>query len=158
MLKGALGALAGIMISGCALSPYAMEGVNDLPEDQTATLTIDTPFLDPYIFITMIDGVHPRSFSNTYKLLPGMRQITMSGNAQGGFYPDHKTFVFVAEPGGHYEVALPGKAHAPYWTAGITDLSTGERIDIAGYRNPCEYNFWTGSNCEVFQLEKAPEL
>jgi len=83
MLKGALGALAGIMISGCALSPYAMEGVNDLPEDQTATLTIDTPFLDPYIFITMIDGVHPRSFSNTYKLLPGMRQITMSGNAQG---------------------------------------------------------------------------
>jgi hypothetical protein len=57
-----------------------------------------------------------------------------------------------------YEVALPGKAHAPYSTAGITDLSTGERIDIAGYRNPCEYNSWTGSNCEGFQLQTAPEL
>ncbi len=158
MYKLFFAAFVAVALSGCTFGPYAMEGVDDLSEDQVATLTINTPFLEPYIFITLIDGVRPKTFSDTYKLLPGERHITLSGNPQSGFYPDYKTFVFIAEPGGHYEVALPARTDGPYWTAGITDLSTGERIDIGGYRNPCEYSFWTAPKCEVYTPDQAPEL
>ena len=41
---------------------------------------------------------------DTYKLIPGERVITVSGNPQLGFYNDHTDIVFDAKPGRTYKL------------------------------------------------------
>lgn len=111
--------------TGCGT--YQMQGSNDYPDDQLATL--DTKIKWDYIFVTFVDG-KSRGFGlfNTYKLVPGDRVITVTGNSQSGLYSNDTDIAFEAKPGGAYKLTYENLGNR-LWTATIIDKSTSERVD-----------------------------
>ena len=150
----------GIVISGCA-STYSMQGAKEVPDEEVAILVTTVSSWSPYVFVSDIDGVSRGIGSfRTYRLLPGERHVTVHGNSHSGFYTDPKVIVFVAERGHHYELVVTDREFGPYWTAGITDTATSERVDTRIYRPKCKDSPWKGLRCSIQKssdTDGAPE-
>ncbi|KAF0807752.1 hypothetical protein A6D6_00749 [Alcanivorax xiamenensis] len=138
-------------ISGCSMT-YSMQEARSLSDDEVAILIIETPFMNPYVYVSAIDGVS-RGYGeyNTFRLVPGERHITLVGNSHSGFYEDPKVVVFEARSGRYYKIILTEISYRPYWTAGIADSSTGERVEIRVYSPECDMHPWRGRRCYIEQ-------
>lgn len=114
-----------IILTGCGT--YQMQGVKDYPQDQLATL--DTKIEWDYIYVTFVDG-KSRGFGlyNAYKLVPGDRVITVTGNSQSGLYSNDTDIAFEAKPGGSYKLTFQNLGNRS-WKATIIDAETSERVD-----------------------------
>lgn len=138
-----------IGLSGCAMT-YSMQGAKEVADDDVAILVTTVSSWSPYVYVSDIDGVSRGMGSfKTYRLLPGERHVTVHGNSHAGFYTDPKVVVFVAERGHRYELVVSDRQQGPYWTAGIADTATGERVDTRIYRPECTDHPWRGLRCTI---------
>ncbi len=138
-----------ILFALSACGTYSMEGADQLSENEVATL--DTKIqkaFDP-IHVSFIDGKSRGVGSfKIYKLVPGERVITVTGNQVMRVLPNYTDVVFNAEAGKEYKLKFISHG-GDKWSCEIIEKSTGERVDFEQTNPRCWHPGNVGSlKCE----------
>jgi hypothetical protein len=122
-----------------------MQGADQLSEAQLSTL--DTSLSGDDVFVSKVDGISRGvGLFDTFKLVPGERVITVSGNSQLGLYRKYTDIVFNAEPGGNYQLSYM-RLGGGDWLAVILNSTNGSRVDYEQSFPKCELSMLGSYEC-----------